>query len=353
MAVRSPVSRRLGFLVAAAGVPSVVATLSVEQVILDHVAHVTGAQWQLERCTLLRTIKHRKKRLLEYEIRYREGDSPEAHTLIAIGKLYGSDRGGRAHAVMGQLWNAGFRPPSPASVPMPLGYDPVAGLLLQSKAPGKDAASALYEDAETATRAGQPSGAWLARLHAEPLPPFPLPSPGYAPDIARFAAALAEQFPDRREQLEALTRSLHDGLNEVEAAAPVFAHGDFHPKNIFIDGAAATVIDFDTACVRDRGTDLGYFAAQSLIMARFRRREWAPAVPLIRGLVAGYQDAVGGVPWRPLAVHVARTFLQSLHYELCTLGNGRTDILAMWLECCERWLDAGQESDVENLLRSR
>ena len=39
-----------------------------------------------------------------------------------------------------------------------------------------------------------------------------------------------------------------------------------------------------------------------------------------------------------LALYLGMVFLQSLHYELCTLRNGRTDIIEPWLANAERCL---------------
>ncbi|MGH3921351.1 MAG: hypothetical protein ACRDTT_00450, partial [Pseudonocardiaceae bacterium] len=45
--------------------------------------------------------------------------------------------------------------------------------------------------------------------------------------------------------------------------------------------------------------------------------------------------------------HVARTFIQSLNYELCTLRNGRTELLVPWLLLAETFLRSEEFPDLE------
>lgn len=81
-----------------------------------------------------------------------------------------------------------------------------------------------------------------------------------------------ENLPSQREQLEHLIacaelptaqRDLALGrLRELPEGVAV-CHGDFHPDNVLIDGDAATIIDWTTACVGNPAAD---FALTSLIL---------------------------------------------------------------------------------------
>ncbi len=55
-------------------------------------------------------------------------------------------------------------------------------------------------------------------------------------------------------------------------------------------------------------------------------------------------------PYR-VGTHVARTFLQSLHYELVILNNGRVDLIEPWTEQMERWLQGEGPETLEDLIR--
>ncbi len=81
-----------------------------------------------------------------------------------------------------------------------------------------------------------------------------------------------EHLPSQHEQLERLISraELHADkrdhaltrLHELPAGTAI-CHGDFHPDNILVNGDAATVIDWTTACV---GNPVGDFARTSLIL---------------------------------------------------------------------------------------
>jgi hypothetical protein len=51
-----------------------------------------------------------------------------------------------------------------------------------------------------------------------------------------------------------------------------------------------------------------------------------------------------------VAAEVARTFLQSLRYELCTLRNERFELLERWPAMMENWLDGGGPWRLEDLV---
>jgi Ser/Thr protein kinase RdoA (MazF antagonist) len=82
----------------------------------------------------------------------------------------------------------------------------------------------------------------------------------------------ADALPSQREQLERLIAraELPTAQRDLALArllelpeGTAICHGDFHPDNVLIDGDAATVIDWTTACVGNPTAD---FAVTSLIL---------------------------------------------------------------------------------------
>ena len=82
----------------------------------------------------------------------------------------------------------------------------------------------------------------------------------------------ADGLPSQREQLERLIESadLPTAQRDLALArlrelpeGTAICHGDFHPDNVLLDGDAATIIDWTTACIGNPTAD---FAITSLIL---------------------------------------------------------------------------------------
>lgn len=326
-----------------------IAAINIEDVVRQQAGTLDGGRWLLERSVLRGVRKHRKKRFYEYDLVYVATDSrTEPLTLPVIVKDYGSDRGGIAHTVMSWLREHGFCPPASCLVPAALAYDPAVGLLVQERAVGDDVASTLYGHEVARSHAGARAGEWLARLHGQPTPDLLPTAPPYSIHVARFGDELEKRLPEHCARIDRLTSVVSGGVDRSEGRA--FTHGDFHPKNVFVQGATVTAIDFDTAAFREPAADVGYFIAQASIMSYLRLGQFSEAVPLAYGLLREYAVAGSAVTWDRVRIHAARTFLQSLHFELCTLQTGRTSLAPAWLDLCEAWLQSEDESSLAALL---
>lgn len=108
------------------------------------------------------------------------------------------------------------------------------------------------------------------------------------------------------------------------------SHGDLHPGNVFLADDDVVAIDWDTAARREPAYDVGYALSQLIISPLHA------GMPLHLGVAAAtrFWDAYverGGAASAPrVAVLTARAFVQSLHFELVTYGNGRADVLDLW-----------------------
>jgi aminoglycoside phosphotransferase (APT) family kinase protein len=135
--------------------------------------------------------------------------------------------------------------------------------------------------------------------------------------------------------------SLATALRHDDAAHPrVFLHGDLHPRNIFIDGDAITVIDFDHAAVGDPAWDAGYLLGQMQLTACERWRD----IDRLKHIGARFLSEFTSGPDMPDAGAFARratryralTLLESLHYRCCVLHAAGPDLSEILLGECER-----------------
>jgi len=97
------------------------------------------------------------------------------------------------------------------------------------------------------------------------------------------------------------------------------------------------VVDLDTVAPRPPAFDVGYAIGQLLVMSQLRFRHPAPGAAAAMAFWDVFARR-GTVAWRHVAVQVARTLLQSTHYELCDLRTGRTELLRCLVSWLPKWL---------------
>lgn len=298
--------------------------------------------------------KHFAKRIVTYAATLGERHTAWTSTLHIVAKRYPSDRAQGGFQSMGMLWEAGFRPPCPLRVPRPYGYRSSPPILLQERAEGR-----LWADVAINGSPGERSArvaAWLVRLQQTPLQRTPL---GERVRVDSTLASRVERYttelsaPTHRAAASRLER-MGERLVQSIAPDPVLAlsHGDLHPKNVLVHDGVVTVIDLDTFALREAAFDVGYAIGQLLIMSRLRLGRTTEGAREALGLWRAYVEAGGTATWERTAFHVARTFLQSLHYELCVLRNGRADLVSPWLAAGERFLESDGPTTIEDLVRA-
>ena len=302
------------------------------------VPELAGGAWRMRSLHVLHVGKQRGKRIVAYRVGLEDRETGARRVEAVIGKFYGRERGADADAALRALWRAGFRPPARLVVPHPFGWSAEHGALLQGRIDGIAWADHLGASAVALARASGGAARWLARLHGAPIPAEPAPLETDAAEVRRFAAELEAAFPGHADALRIAERVARELL--VAPGAPAPSHGDFHPKNVYVDGRRVAVIDFDTFAAREPAWDLGYGVGQLLCMSRFRHGSFDPGLEAARGFLVAYGVRAPEPPWRRVATFLARTLLQSLHYELCTLRNGRLELLDLWPLAIECALDS-------------
>ncbi|MFQ5857951.1 MAG: phosphotransferase family protein [Anaerolineae bacterium] len=309
----------------------------------------------IDDCQAVHVNKKMRKYFIEYRLRVRDAATERSHTVAAIAKVYASDRGAYPHQVLTYLWERGFREDAPYAVPRPLAYLPEHCLLLQGKAPGAPLGNQLHHP-QAGPLGARAAARWLAHLHSLSPVAGPFLQADPTANLARYHRELRAALPAQAARLGRLFTRLRDLFHGSPAEVPlVFTHGDYHAKNVFLstsrrgelvepsryrlsDGRV-TVIDFDTFGLGEPARDLGYFLAQNAIMAWLRHRSMRPAEAPGRAFLDEYTAQDGTLQWPRMAAYIARTFLQSLHYELCVLHTGNLELVNLWLDFAEDALD--------------
>lgn len=315
------------------------------------IPEIAEGVWRLLSCDVKEVRKQRRKRIILYELRYSEADDEIPQTVEVVGKLYESDRGDRPYRVLRHLWEKGFCAPSGLLVPRPYGYPGEPPILLQGNARGVTLASFLHEEPTRMEGAATGAAGWLAQLQEKPAPPE---FADYPPtrDPARQTEELAAEHPTYASRLIEVGTETRRRLGQ-ENGVHTTCHGDYHAKNVFVAGRETTVIDFDCFGAAEPGYDVGYFIGQLLVMSYLRLGSFEAGSRGTRAFWRGYKGAGGRAAWEQAAAHVARTFVQSLYFELCTLRNGKLHLLPVWLDQCQRWLASPGEGTLEDLISGR
>ena len=315
-------------------------------------------------CELVRWIKRRRKKLvIEIEVADRhEKGNPPLRYIVKMNRRHGTRD---CYETLSRLWEAGFRPPSPYTVPRPIAYISDEGLLVEEKAPGALLKDILRREADDATDAMVRAAGWLAALHTSvvdaPQRPATLMSAGTNDTRAalvgslgsvaccliqrspRYGRELAETLPAQASRITCLAASALEQLESPDQSLSVPSHGDFHPRNIFIAPTGqVTAIDFHTFGRQEAAADVAYLLAQTAILGYFELGSFAATSKARDCFLGAYEDAVSPLPCSRLALYLSMAFLQSLHGELCIAQNDQGGIIEPWLDIAERCLLRGE-----------
>jgi aminoglycoside phosphotransferase (APT) family kinase protein len=296
---------------------------------------------------MLEARRRRGKRFYVYALTYLTGLEKRPRQAQVFAKVYSTDRGAHALEAMRTLWVAGFRPPAREQVTRPYGYVPGPRVLFQARAMGQTWADFLLAEDRELAHASRRAGRWLAHLQRTPVAASPAER-AEVPAMHFCVDELSQAFPALGPRLQSIVGRLEHRLSAAgDPAVP--SHGDYHPKNVLMTIEGTTVIDFDTFGLRRPAFDVGYAIGQLLIMSAFRVGAFGPGARAGLAFWHGYQRS-GVAAWPEVAAEVARTILQSLHYELCTLRNQRFDLLERWPAMMEAWLDGGGPRPLASLV---
>lgn len=326
---------------------------SARAVLEDAVPEFASGLWRLVRYEVSESRQKFGRSVVFCRISYEDGGRREDAELAV--KLYGRAGGGEALRGLRAVWEAGFAPPSVFRVPRPYGYSSEYNALLQERVSGTSWAATLREarGEEPFESSSARAAEWLLRLQGSRVSFGEVGGPTVVDRVEGQVRELVREVSRHDERragrLERAAGRLRRVLRQEAPLVP--SHGDYHPENILLDAAATSVIDLDDLGHREAAYDVGYAIGQLLIMSRFRMGGLGPGAVAALAFWRRYEDG-GEATWPRVTAQAARTFLQSLHYELCVLHNGRLDLLDAWTELTEAFLNSEGPETLEDLIRN-
>ncbi|MDQ3932684.1 MAG: aminoglycoside phosphotransferase family protein [Actinomycetota bacterium] len=315
--------------------------------LLSEVVPWASTGCEVRECNVVQVRKHLGKRMAFVGLEVTDASGGRQRGRVVI-KRDGRRRADAVFQILRQLRDAGLRPPAHVRVPEPLGTSRDGQVLVQEWVPGEMWADSLgnREVHEASARAAE----WLATLQSLPVP-APA-SQAHLSSVRRYARELAVAHPSQAAAIRQLSGRLLQGLGSVSPPL-VPSHGDLHPKNLLIDGEVVTAVDLDTFAAREPAFDVGYAIGELIIMAIFRLGEAAAGLKAAAAFWFGYLQSGGTASPERVGLHVGRTFLQSLHYELCVLRNSKDELLHRWPELAWEWMESDGLATLEGALRDR
>jgi thiamine kinase-like enzyme len=315
---------------------------SIEEIISAYEAS-TGHSRQVLQATLISSIPKIRKWILEYLVTHRLPDGQIKEESI-IGKIYSDEEKGLASfRFLQYLWKNGFADDPRYTVVRPIAFLQNWKMLLMSKASGKTMDDWLYDPMIDGKRIASLAANWLTRMHAIPLTKVRASIRTRAnADLKRFYEELAALIPEEKARLKSIYDQCLQKSSLLSKDQSILLHGDFHPKNIFIDDQKVTAIDFDHHFVGDAAWDVAYLACQIQISSFFKKGDFHYFQPVVKHFIDAYLQAHPSYNQESfmerLALYSARSLFESLHYELCVLKTGKVTILDPFLRMCQRYL---------------
>lgn len=294
--------------------------------------------WRVDSCTGEIVRESRFRPVFRYRVNYTDRSSGAGYQRIVIGKADYRHGAEATYEYMRRLWSAGFAADRDRSIPEPVAYLGDRSLLLQTEAPGR----CLYEwldEPRSGNGTARAAGAWLSRLHATDIGGDGHLPPDYEErKLHTYLHGLAEVLPDRAARLEELTAGALDALVPLATGPVVPTHGDYQPKNIYVDGPRVTVIDWDRGALSHPARDVGHFVGQSLTMSFAKTGTFERVRPWNDAFLDGYGNGPDGSREAGLRPYLARTMLEVLYYKLVVKPVRDAGFVDTWLDELERSL---------------
>lgn len=304
----------------------------------DAIPEFASGEWELVSYAVL-DRRWQLKWVAVLALEYSMGPHTELRQARVLAKMYRRGAGPVCNQALRTLWDAGFRAPQTARVPRPYGYSAKWSVLIQEFVSGAPWVSFLGTDSDALRAASESSADWLLALQRSCVsaPRREIEYERRYYDLPRFVDELVRLHPEYDASLRDVLERLEPELQLELPRLP--SHGDFNPKNVLFAEGAATAIDFDTFGSREAAFDVGYAVAQLLVMSHLTVGDVGPGRDAAVAFWARYVAEGGDAHFERVSVHVARTLVQSLHFELITLGTANAQVLDIWPELARTWLN--------------
>lgn len=158
-----------------------------------------------------------------------------------------------------------------AGVPVPEVIAHHNGLVVLRELPGRPLSRAVVDEGADACR-GEDLVALVDRL---PASMYPLPlRPPWTDSVDFYAGIVAASMPALGPRLDALVRSIREGLAALEQRLDMrphdIVHGDFYEAQVFVeDGRVVGLLDIDTVGPGRRADDLACLLAHLSVLADY------------------------------------------------------------------------------------
>jgi hypothetical protein len=291
------------------------------------VTRVLGPQWRLEDAE--HTIVHY---VPEHTCTVRValdacGGDGLRRSAVVYGKAYYDDAGRHVGEAMRQLSQSRAVQSGMLGIAPPLCYEERDRTLWQEGLEGETLEQRHPDDRIPAAALRRVAGA-VAALHGSPVTRIPLLRPaGVLVDVRERARVIAGARPRLRPALDRIVRAL--SKSEPHAGAAATLHGDLHPKNVFLMGERAWLIDLDAIRRGPAEHDLASWIACMLYRSCVRGERLDGALATACDFVECYESGrgtflnAGALDWYTAAALVS----ERAYRVLSRLKAGRLDVL--------------------------
>lgn len=231
-----------------------------------------------------------------------------------VGHLRPDGRNEKVYNLLRELWKQGFDGRDHLKIVEPIAYFSKWNLMLTSKAEGIELDKVLTPGSSLGRSYLKRVAQWLVKLHSTHV------KSGRVCTIREeveklngWGRHLTLLRPHLAKRIQSVISQAVEKERSIRPRHFALTHGDYHPKNIFVNGVDLTVMDFEHSCMSDPAKDLGYFLAYCDILRRIKsERPLDPRV--LNSFLKEYSaeaptDGLGRIP-----TYKACTYLKHLHY---------------------------------------
>jgi hypothetical protein len=293
--------------------------------------------WQLTHWEGEVLRQSRFRPVFRYRVEYENTGRTQTLERIFIGKADYRHGGVDTFAFMRRLREAGFGGDADTCIPEPIAYLDDLAILVQTEAPGRCLYEWLSDPADDDTGPAGNAGRWLGKLHQTKLRSRDgvLPVDFEQHKLTGYCTELSEVLPNLATRLVDCTQGALAQLAAVKKVRLVPTHGDYQPKNIYVDGSRVTVIDWDRGALAHPARDVGHFVGQCLTMAYSKLGSFEPGTRWNDAFLTGYAETAPAGWEAGLPPYVARTLLEVLYYKLVVKPVKDPSFVPLWLDQLE------------------
>lgn len=295
------------------------------------------SEFTISECKIrpVKLSKRNGKSVIEFGLRILSNSNQKQLSKSIVGEFRPDDRGEYVFSLLQELRLRGFDADNPLKVCEPVAYFPEWNLLLRSKANGVQLAKMLARSERSLKLYLTWAAKWLAKLHRTRVNHTRTFSVKEEEKILDSWAQRLDLRPSLRGNAGNMKNRIVEKIRPIQPESFTLIHGDFHPKNIFVDHDSLTTIDFDHSCIFDPARDLGYFIAELFVQRALRKRRYETpqiAAGLRQHFVSEYARRMSRRFLDRVASYEAGSYLEHLNYRVLM---GEFDLLDFRHWLCE------------------